>query len=440
MKLYLAYKKLFSIIFFIILVVVPLTFSRAQTVADLQNQINQKNLDITSLEKEIEGYQSQLESLGKEKNSLNKSLQELDLTRKKLTIDIAVTQKKIDKTNLMIASLTSDISDKQDAITTEVESVSSGIKNTNEFEQGNIVGTLLSENNFTEMWNDLDNMVTVHESLRKDIVKLKQLKGGLENTKKITVNAKNQLTALKSRLADQQKIVVQNTNEKNKLLKQTKNNEANYQKLLKERIIQRDAFEKELRDYEAQLQFILDPSKLPSAGVLSWPLERVFVTQLFGKTVDSKRLYASGTHNGVDFRASVGTPLMAMADGTVLGVGDTDLTCQGASFGKFVFIQYNNGLSSTFGHLSLIKAYEGELVKRGEVVGYSGATGHVTGPHLHVSLYASQAVKMASKPSSSCGGRTYRLPVAPINAYLDALYYLPSYVINTSLLTNRVTE
>ncbi len=425
MKLYLAYKKLFNVLFLIILGITPTLFSYADTIIDLQIQINQKNSDIGNLEEEIMAYQTQLDGLGKQKNSLNKSIQELDLTKKKLTLDISLTQKKIDKTNLTIASLSSDISDKQNIINNNTESIAIGLRQTNEFEQSNIVGTLLSEGDFTIMWNDLDNMVSVHESIRKDIVELKQLKGSLENTKNITVTAKNELTALKSKLADQQKIIVQNTNEKNKLLKQTKNNEANYQKLLKERIAQRDAFEKELRDYEAKLQFILDPSKLPSSGVLSWPLDKIYVTQLFGKTVDSKRLYASGTHNGVDFRASMGTPLMAMADGVVLGVGDTDTTCQGASFGKFVFIQYSNGLSSTFGHLSLIKANEGQKVKRGEVVGYTGNTGHTTGPHLHVSLYASQAVKMDSKASASCGGRIYRLPVAPINAYLDAMYYLP---------------
>jgi len=446
MKLYPGYKKLFNIISSIqaailaILLLIPINFSHAQTVADLQKQIGQKNSDISSLEQEIAAYQSELDNLGQQKSSLNKSIQELDLTRKKLNADIAITQKKIDKTNLTIESLSSDISIKEDAIATNRDSISLGIKSTNEYEEGNIVGTLLSQNDFTTIWNDVDNIVAVRESIIKNIAQLKKAKGDLENTKNETVIAKNQLTALKSKLADQQKIVEQNTKEKNQLLKQTKNSESNYQKLLKDRIAKRDAFEKELRDYEAELQFILDPSKLPSSGVLSWPLEKVFVTQLFGKTVAAKRLYASGTHNGVDFRASVGTPVMAMADGTVLGTGDTDLTCQGASFGKFVFIQYNNGLSSTFGHLSLIKAYEGEQVKRGEVVGYSGATGHVTGPHLHVSLYASQAVKMASKASASCDGRIYRLPVAPVNAYLDVLYYSPPYILNTSILNNKPTE
>lgn len=336
-----------------------------------------------------------------------------------------MTETKIDKTNLTIESLSTDIGSKQNSISNDLHSIAVGIRLTNEFEQDNVVGTILSKGDFTTIWNDIDNMVTIREKIIETIAELRQVKGELEGTREATIKAKAQLTELQSELSDQKKIIVQNANEKNNLLKQTKNSEANYQKLLADRIRKRDAFEKELRDFEAQLKFVLDPSKLPGGGVLGWPLENVFVTQQFGKTSASGRLYASGTHNGVDFRASVGTPILAMADGTVVGVGDTDLTCYGASFGKFVFIKYNNGLSSTFGHLSLIKSKEGDTVRRGEVVGYSGATGHVTGPHLHVSLYASDAVQMQSKPSAACDGRIYRLPVAPVNAYLDAMYYLP---------------
>ncbi len=440
MKLFLDYKKLFSVILSLALLLTPGFFSYAQVAQNLQNQIDQRNLDIQNLEKEIASYQSELDTIGQQKNSLATSLKELDITRKKLNADIAVTQKKIDKTNLKIKSLSSDINTKQDTINNNIQSIAMGIVQTNEFEQSDIFNTLLSSKDLSVAWNDLENIATIRETVRQDIVKLKQIKGELESTRKETISAKNELVSLKSELNDQQKIVIQNTNEKNKLLKQTKNSEANYQKLLASRIAQRDAFEKEIQDYEGQLQYILDPSKLPNAGVLSWPLQKVFVTQLFGKTVDSKRLYASGTHNGVDFRASVGTPVFAMADGTVLGVGDTDLTCYGASFGKFIFIKYSNGLSSTFGHLSLIKVYEGQQIKRGEMVGYSGNTGHTTGPHLHVSLYASEAVKMSSMPSAACGGRIYRLPVAPVNAYLDALYYLPSYTISSTLLNKKVSE
>lgn len=442
MKLYYACRKQFNrvialgshqdlklsltlIVLFSAVVTVPLFFVHAQSVSDLQNKISQKDADIAKLEEEIKVFQGELDSLGQQKDSLNRSIKELDLTRKKLNADISVTQKKVDKTNLTIKSLSSDISNKQNAIAISMESISRGIKNIDEFEQGNILNVLLSQDSFTGIWNDIENITSVREKLRDNIVKLKQIKGELEDTKQETVDAKDELIFLKAELADQHKIVVQNTNEKNKLLKQTKNNEANYQKLLKDRLAKKEAFEKELRDYESQLEFTLDPSKLPAGGVLSWPLDKIYVTQMFGKTADSKRLYTSGSHSGVDFKASIGTPVKAMADGEVLGIGDTDATCVGTSFGKWVYIKYNNGLSSAYGHLSLVKTYEGRKVVRGEVVGYTGNTGHTTGPHLHVSVYVASVAGVKERPSTTCEGKIYTMPLAPINAYLDPLYYLP---------------
>ena len=113
MKHYLDYKKLFNIILLIVLMlgfyffppfwwIAGEAISAAQTAQDIQNKITEKDSDIKKLEQEINAYQAQLYSLGKQKDSLAKLLKELDLTRKKLNADIAVTQNKIDKTNLKI--------------------------------------------------------------------------------------------------------------------------------------------------------------------------------------------------------------------------------------------------------------------------------------------------------------------------------------------------
>ncbi|OGI67497.1 hypothetical protein A3A05_01545 [Candidatus Nomurabacteria bacterium RIFCSPLOWO2_01_FULL_41_12] len=424
MKPYPACKKQFNILVLIILLIIPIGFSYAETAEELQTKISQKDSDIAKLEEEIKTYQAELDNLGEQKSSLSSAIKQLDLTRKKLVTDIAVTQKKIDKTNLKIQSLSFDIKSKQSIITNNIESIKLEIRKTNEFELENILETILSENDFTTIWNDIDNIVSLREKIRKEIVKLKEIKGELEDTRKETVGAKNELVALKSRLSDQQKIVVQNTNEKNKLLKETKNNEANYQKLLKTQLAKKEAFEKELRDYESQLKFILDPAQLPDSGILSWPLDKIFVTQEFGAKTGPHRTYTSG-HSGTDFRAKTPLPVKAMADGVVKGVGNTDSNCSGVSFGKWIFIEYNNGLSSAYGHLSLIKVKEGQKVSRGEVVGYTGGTGRVTGPHLHVSLYVSGAVSVSTVPSKSCPGRVLKQPIAAINAYLDPMYYLP---------------
>ena len=424
MKLYQDYKKQFSFIILVLLITVPIVFSYAQTAAELSAKISQKNTDIEKLEQEIKKYQSQLNDLGKQKSSLNVSIQQLDLTRKKLVADISVTENKIEKTNFKIQELSLDIGVKEDLITKDIDAIKLGIQQTNESELNNLTQIILSENNFTDVWNDIESISTIRETVREKIVELKQIKNDLEDTRQETTDARNELVFLKNELADQKKIVDQNTAEKKKLLAQTKNSETSYQKLLKEKIAKKEVFEKELSDYESQLKYILDPSTLPGKGVLAWPLDYVYITSYFGPR-NVKGI--SSNHKGVDFRASVGTPLKAMSDGVVAGTGDTDIQCPGVSYGRFVLIKYNNGLASTYGHLSLIKVQKGDVVKRGQVVGYTGNTGSSTGPHLHLSVYPKDGVDLKTLPSKSCPGHVLTQPIAATNAYLDPMYYLPPY-------------
>ncbi|MBP6866590.1 MAG: peptidoglycan DD-metalloendopeptidase family protein [Candidatus Pacebacteria bacterium] len=403
-------------------------FVYGQTAEELQNRINEKSADIEKIEQEIKSYQSQLNNIGAQKDSLANQIKQLDLTKKKLNADINLTEKKIEKTNLKISSLNTDIGKKESSISNNERAVMAGLRRVNEIESDNLIlTTLLAGNNFADTWTDVDNMISIREKVIKQIGELTVVKNELVDTRDETTVARNELSSLKNDLSDQKKITEQNTKEKNNLLKLTKNNEANYQKLLREQTAKKLALEQELRDFESKLKYILDPSTLPSAGVLAWPIDNVYVTQLFGKTVAAKRLYASGSHSGVDFRASVGTPVKSMAGGTVRGFGDTDTTCPGASFGKWIFIEFDNGLSATYGHLSLQKVYTGQKVSRGEVVGYSGATGRVTGPHLHITLYASSAAGVQTVPSKSCSGKTLTQPLAATNAYLDPMIYLPPY-------------
>lgn len=87
-----------------------------------------------------------------------------------------------------------------------------------------------------------------------------------------------------------------------------------------------------------------------------------------------------GRHSGVDIRAAVGTPVRAVSSGTVILTGDFWFA------GKCVYIDHGAGLISFYCHLSKISGQAGRTVKRGEVIGHSGKSGRVTGPHLHFSL------------------------------------------------------
>jgi len=418
------YKTQFKIIIFGILLAVPLVFLSAETVQELNNKIQQKNSDISKLEEEIKIYQAQLGELAKQKNSLAGSIKELDITKKKLNADISVTQNKVDKSNLKLQTLGKDINTKEGEISNNIQAIMLAIRKTNELELSSVIEVILSEDDFSLIWNDIEQIMTIREKLRETTIGLRKVKGELEDTRDETTIVKDELLLLKSKLADQRKIVEQNTTEKNTLLKQTQNSEASYQKLLIAQSVKKEAFEKELRDFESQLKFILDPSSLPSGRVLSWPLDSIFVTSPFGPR-------GAGFHGGTDFRAPVGTPVKAVADGVVLGAGNTDLTCPKASFGQWILIQHGNGLSSTYAHLSLIKVRAGDRVSRGEIIGYSGNTGSSTGPHLHLSVYASKdsggkdAVSVQTIPSKSCQGQILTQPIAATNAYLNPMTYLP---------------
>lgn len=82
-------------------------------------------------------------------------------------------------------------------------------------------------------------------------------------------------------------------------------------------------------------------------------------------------------HSGADFLAGVGTPVAAPAAGRVVLAGDTYFS------GGSVILDHGQGIYSYLAHLSRILVEEGDVVQRGDVVARSGATGRVTGPHLH---------------------------------------------------------
>uniref|UniRef100_A0A7C4GHM8 M23 family metallopeptidase n=1 Tax=candidate division WOR-3 bacterium TaxID=2052148 RepID=A0A7C4GHM8_UNCW3 len=115
--------------------------------------------------------------------------------------------------------------------------------------------------------------------------------------------------------------------------------------------------------------------------VLRSPLTFANVTSHFGMRVHPiSRVYRM--HQGVDYGAPTGTPVAAIADGTVTRAGWNN------GWGNFVEVRHAGGLVSGYGHLSRygpgIKA--GRSVRQGQTVGYVGSTGVSTGPHLHFQI------------------------------------------------------
>jgi len=116
-----------------------------------------------------------------------------------------------------------------------------------------------------------------------------------------------------------------------------------------------------------------------------------YLTQAFIAPLDSKitssfgkaRIYndtLNGYHSGTDFRAKIGTPLIACNDGKIVLAKDRFYS------GGSVIIDHGQGIYTCYYHMSKFDVKKGDKIKRGELLGLSGDTGRVTGPHLHFSV------------------------------------------------------
>lgn len=117
----------------------------------------------------------------------------------------------------------------------------------------------------------------------------------------------------------------------------------------------------------------LAASKAPFAN----PVKNAFrFTSKFGFRRDPKT-GGRRMHNGVDFAAGLGTPLYATADGVVTHAG------WGSGYGRLVKIQHEFGIETRYAHMSKMRVKVGQRVSRGDRIGDMGASGRVTGVHLH---------------------------------------------------------
>lgn len=114
-----------------------------------------------------------------------------------------------------------------------------------------------------------------------------------------------------------------------------------------------------------------------STGSYRWPLSSVTVTSSYGNRYLNGKY---GFHLGVDLRASSGTSVYSADGGKVVYAG------YNGSYGYLIKIEHDNGDMTYYAHLSKISVSVGNRVYKGQIIAKSGATGNVTGPHLHFEL------------------------------------------------------
>ena len=124
---------------------------------------------------------------------------------------------------------------------------------------------------------------------------------------------------------------------------------------------------------------------VPSSGFI-WPIPgctTITTTYYYssGKPHSCRYSY-NGKPAGIDIAASVGTNVVAAASGTVITLAQLG----NRSFGNYLEIQHDDGTKTLYAHLNSFNVRKGQRVNQGDVIGKSGKTGNVTGPHLHFEM------------------------------------------------------
>lgn len=406
----------------------------SEQVSRIKDEISARNDRLQQIQKEIAQYQAELQKVGAEKQSLQKAINQLELERKKVQADLSYTQNKIGATDLELERIDVEIDETEHAIAINRAAIEEILRRMYESDNHSLIEVLLQYEDISEFWATVEELEQVRTVMGNEVRDFSELKDILEGKYEENQRTRGELVALRNEYAGQQEVLEVNKEEKNELLTQTASKEENYQKLLAEKKAAEEQIRKELREYESQLKFVLDPTTIPSAGtaVFNWPLTNITITQLFGGTEFAKQnasVYAGRAyHPGVDFGAPVGTKIYAPLAGTVRATGNTDTVPGCYSWGKWTLIDHANGLSTLYAHQSVISVSPGQKVATGEVIGFTGNTGYSTGPHLHFTVYAQDGVSVRKfseiKTVTSCGPAT--TPVAATDAYLDPILYLPS--------------
>lgn len=412
----------------------------AQTnLQDIQESLQETASQMEELQEDIQRDEQNLNRVVGEKQTLSSAISNLNYSERKLASEINNTEEEINLTQQEIQNLSQQIERLSGSIEENESFVSTTLREVYKTGDTGVWEALLLYDTFSDFLTETDVLRRTSDVLQEQLVELRSAHIELQKINTQKEIARYELEEQKETLDDRKQVIAYTRYSKQQLLEETKNKEQNYQQSLAEKQKALAEFEARIQQLERELQIAIDESQVQDklVGLFSWPFSGWYrITQFFGNTsYAAGGAYNGRGHSGVDFGTPMGTPIVATMDGVVTAADDTGehgayingRYQQCISYGKWIVVDHQNGLSTRFGHLSLIKVKDGDRVRRGQVIGYSGNTGISTGPHLHLSVMATQGVQIRRlgdvMATTACADA--RAPITASNAYRDPFDYLP---------------
>ena len=385
--------RIFSIILILCIITnVNLSFAVNQSDIDKQkkeqSQVNDKIDDIKDQKEEVEAKkteaQKQVENLNTQIDSYENEIDKLD--------------NQIDEANKKIKDAEKQLKENQEQYDEQQKLLDQRLVATYEAGETSFLDVILNSKGIVDM---ISNYYLVSEIVEHDTELLEEIedkKQAIENSKKEIEDSKKTLVtakASKESVATQLKTAKQ---EKSTYVKELSAEEAKLEKELSELKSYESSINSKIKSMQAAYDAELAAKKKAQANSsksssssstgsssnnaassygFGWPVASPVIGTGYGV---SGKYWSSGRHTGLDFRASTGTPIYSIGDGQVFDTG------YNSAYGNYVEIYHGNNIYSFYAHASRVQVSSGQRVSKGQQIMLSGATGNVTGPHLHFEI------------------------------------------------------
>ena len=421
-------KKIFLFfLFFLFFLNYGLIFSeniKNINIDEIYKLIEQKNNELNNLLKQKQILEKELEAISSDKNNYQKEIIRLNNNIKQLNLAIETNKLAIDKLELEIDLIKDNIYQSEKMIELKNQTINKIFFELQQYDKENILILLLKNKSIAQNFNEVKNLIILNQNLKKELDDLTEAKKKLIINLEDLNNKKSKKEIEINNYYNRQLILNEYKKVNQEFLNQTKNQEKIYQQKIDELEKKQAEIGKIINELEERLRKEYNQALIPTKnkGVLKLPLDEIYITQNYGYTEFAKRAYKTKFHNGIDFRASIGTPIYAATDGKIIKIDNNDL---GFSFynryqyGLYILINHYNGLSTLYAHLSKVLVQEGQKVTRGQLIGYSGNTGYSYGPHLHFGVYLTDSLEFKKIPPAN--------GLVPIGVTVDPKDYLEPF-------------
>lgn len=378
---------LFLSSFFVVAARADDTTMSAQNAAsgDLEQQIKTKQDTIKQLESQINNYKKSITEKQKESTTLKNQLGLLDAQISKAELDLQLVTAQISQLELEIKVLSGDITAKNERISRQQDLLAGLVRALHQEDKRDYLYILLSEPSFSRFFNQVFYLGELNNQLDQSVRAIESARDDVQEQHDITARKKELLKNLQASLEQKRAVLDDQKKSKDILLRETKSSEIKFKTLLAQLRGEYARTDREVLDLNRKLrEKLLAHGDVNEQGilVLSWPIvvTKGISTYFRDSSYPFRYLFE---HPGIDLPTKVGTPVAVAAPGVIAWVRTTRF------YGNNIMIAHRDNVNTIYAHLSKFNVKEGDYVKRGDIIGYSGGApgmqgaGLSTGPHLH---------------------------------------------------------